>query len=101
MTSESGHSKLLLVHKSNNVIRDVCHVEALVMIRVAHISVVEEPDISHVKDFIALHGEELLKVFNWLDQVREPNQSWKILSFALKQGTSELNGLSALLLLSL
>ena len=43
------------------------HIEALMVIRVAHISVIKKPDISHVQDFASLHGEKSLKVFNWFD----------------------------------
>jgi len=71
------------------------------VIRVAHVSVVEKPNISHVKNLIAILGKELLKVFNWLDQIREPNQSRKIVSLALQELTSELNGPGIVLLLGL
>ena len=32
MTSNSGHSDLMIVHESNDVLRDVVHVERIMMI---------------------------------------------------------------------
>lgn len=91
VTSKSGHGKLLLIHKSDDVCRDILHGKALVVIGITHVSVVEKPHISNVQNLALLHFKELLEVFRWLDKVTEPNHGWEIWFFALQKGTSELH----------
>ena len=73
------------------------HIEALVMVGVAHVSVVKEPHISHVEDLVSWLIKEGGEVLNWLDQITEPDHSWEIASSSLKQCTSELNSLSGIM----
>lgn len=64
--SKSGHGDFLFIHKPDNVCRDVLHLEAAVMVGVAHVSIVEQPHVSNVQNLAVLHFEELLEVFRWL-----------------------------------
>jgi len=91
VASESCHSNLLIIHKSNNVCRDVSHSEALVMVGVTHVSVVNEPHISNIEDLAIFLLEELLEVFRWLNEVTEPNHGWEIGLLSLQESTSKLN----------
>lgn len=52
VTSQSGHTNLMLVHKSGNVISAFFPSEELGVIRVAEITRVEDVDISLVDDFV-------------------------------------------------
>lgn len=45
------------------------HSEALVMVGVTHISVVDKPDISDIEDFATLHFKEFFEVFRWFNEV--------------------------------
>ena len=91
VTSESDHGQLLLVHETNDIVRDRFHGEVIVMIRVSHVSVVQKPDVSDIKDLVALLVEELLEVLNWLNKVTEPNHSGEIMFFTLEELASQFN----------
>ena len=67
------------------------HIEAGVMVGITHVSVIKEPDISHVKDLIALHGEEFLEVLRWFDKVAEPNHGGEVGFLSLQECASELD----------
>ena len=67
----------------------------------AHVSDVEQPHISDIKNFGVLLGEEILEVFSWLDQITEPQHSRQIWSLALEELTSDLYFVSVCLVLGL
>ena len=53
-----------------------CHVKALMMVRVTHVSDVEKPDVSYIKDLATFLSEECFKVLSWLYQITKPEHSW-------------------------
>jgi NTP pyrophosphatase (non-canonical NTP hydrolase) len=71
------------------------------MVRVTKISVVEKPDVSDIEDLVLGVIEEFGEVFSWLNEVTEPNHSWKIGPSAWEESTTELNTLGVLLTSSL
>jgi hypothetical protein len=71
--------------------------ERLMMIRVSHVSVVEEPDVPDVEDLVVRASEELLEVFSRLKQVREPDKCGKVTLSTLNELASQLNLLILLL----
>lgn len=89
VTSKSGHCQLLLVHKSSNIVRDLFHSKTFVVIRVSHVSIVEQPNVSGVQDLVVWVGEEWSEVFNWLDKVTEPDHSREIWLSSLEESSSE------------
>lgn len=97
VTTESSHSQLLLIHKANDIPLDVVHLEALVMVRVAHVAVVDEPDVAHIKDLVVGPVEERSKVFDGLNEVSEPDERGHVRLSALKMNTSQLDGVGVLL----
>lgn len=101
MSSISGHSQFLLVHKSSDISRDVLHLKAFVMVRVAHVSVVHEPYVSDIKNLFALAFKELLKVGRGFNKIREPKHCWEVRVLALEESSSEVDGMSRRLLLGL
>ena len=76
----------------NNRMRNTyCHIKALMMIRVTHVSDIKKPDVSHIKHFISFLSEECFKVFSWFYQITKPKHSWKIISSTLKESTFEID----------
>lgn len=67
------------------------------MIRVSEVTIVQEPDISHIEDLVVGAIEEMSEVLAWLEQVREPNHCWEIALSALNEVTSKLDLVSLLL----
>jgi hypothetical protein len=61
------------------------------MIGFAHVSVIHEPDVSNIKDFIPLLCEEFLEVSRWFNQIGEPDHGWQIGFLSLQEGTFELD----------
>jgi hypothetical protein len=76
VSSKSGHRQLLFVHKSHDIVGNVIHIERFVVVRVSHVSVIEEPHISDVKNLVIFFSEELLEVLNRFDKITEPNHCW-------------------------
>lgn len=101
MTSISGHSQFLLVHKSSDISRDVLHLKAFMMVRVTHVSVVDEPYVSNIEDLFALTFKEFLKVGCGFNKIGEPEHCWEVRVLALEESSSELDGLSRRLFLGL
>ena len=77
--------------KHTDTILTYTHFKAIMVIRVAHISVVEKPNVSHVQDLIIWSCEEFFEVLCGFDQITKPDQSWEITSVALKEFTSQSN----------
>ena len=71
------------------------------VIRVTHVSIIEEPNISNIKNFASLVFEERLKVLNGLDKIGEPDHGGEISSSTGKELSTELNILSVVLSLGL
>ena len=71
--------------------------EALVMIGVTEVSVVEQPDIAHVEHFVVGAGEELSEVLGGLEEISEPDHGGQIRASALEEVTPQLNLVSVLL----
>lgn len=67
------------------------HSEARVVVRVSHVSDVQEPHVPHVEDLGVLLGEEGLKVLSGLDQVAEPDERRQVDLSSLEELASELN----------
>ena len=67
------------------------------MVRVTEVTVVEEPHVADVENFVVRTIEETIEILCWLQEVREPNQSWEICPSSLKESSSELNLVSFLL----
>lgn len=77
------------------------HIKARVMVRVAHVSVVEEPNVSHVEHLVAFFFKKWLEVFRWFDQVAEPDHRWQIMLSTLEESSSKLDRASVIFVLSL
>lgn len=67
------------------------------MIGVAHVSVVDHPDVSVVEDLVVGPQEELSEVLTGLQQVRQPNEGGQVTCSALQEFTSQLHFVSLLL----
>lgn len=93
MATNCCHCDFLLVHEPYDIIGDLIHIVRLVVIRVTLVSVIEQPDISHISDFIVSSCEEGLEVFCGFDQFREPNKCGQILLFAWNVSASEFNSI--------
>ena len=64
------------------------HIEAGVVVRVAHVSNVDQPNVSHIKDLVSGVREELLEIRGRLNQVTKPDHGGQIMLPSLKIGTS-------------
>ena len=71
--------------------------EGVVVIRVAHISVVQKPHVSVVLDFVVLSVEKLLEILTGLDQVGEPDHCGQVCMSSLQEGASQSHFLGILL----
>ena len=71
--------------------------EALVMIGVTEVSVVEEPDVADVEDFVVGACEELSEVLGGLEEISEPDHGGQVGASALEEVTPQLNLVSVLL----
>jgi hypothetical protein len=71
--------------------------EALVMIGVTEVSVVEQPDIAHVEHFVVGACEELSEVLGGLEEISEPDHGGQICASALEEVPPQLNLVSVLL----
>ena len=71
--------------------------EALVMIGVTEVSVVEQPDIADVEHLVVGAGEELSEVLGWLEEISEPDHGGQVGTSALEEVPSQLNLVSVLL----
>lgn len=98
VTTKGSHSELLLIHETDNIVGDLIHGEALVMIGVAHVAVVNEPDVADVKDLVVGSVEERSEVFSRLNEVSEPDHGRHVRLSAGKMNTSQLDVLSFVLL---
>jgi hypothetical protein len=65
--------------------------EGFMMVRVSEVSVIEQPHISVVQDFIVGLGEEVFEVGSRLAQVSQPDQGGKVLCSSFDELTSQLN----------
>jgi len=90
MSSESGHGELLFIHEAYDVVSNIVHSEAVVVVGVTHVSNVEQPDVSHTKDLIVRVVEEGFKVGSGLDQIAEPDKSRQVVSPSLEESSTEL-----------
>lgn len=88
VTSDSGHGNLLLVHEPDDVLREVVHVVRSMVVRVALVSVVQEPHVSDIGDLVRVLSEERLEGSSVLDVVGKPNESWHVLSLGSDELTS-------------
>jgi hypothetical protein len=75
--------------------------ERLVVVRLAEVSVVNQPHISVVKDFVLRLQEERLEVCYGFTEVGEPEKGGKILGAALEEVSSQVHILGVLLVLTL
>lgn len=91
VSTNSGKSDLVRVHKSDDIVRDLLHVVRVVVVRVSLVTVVEEPNVSDFSNFVVLSIEEGLEVLSRLDQLGKPNQSGEILLLSLQVLASELH----------
>ena len=71
--------------------------EAVVVVRVSEVAVVDEPHVSVVEDLVVLAGEELLEVLRWLKQISQPDHGREVCSTALQEFASQLHLVSLLL----
>ena len=71
--------------------------EALVMIGVTKVSVVEEPDIADVEDFVVGACEELSEVLGGLEEISEPDHGGQVGASAFEEVPPQLDLVSVLL----
>ena len=57
------------------------------VIRLTLVSVVKEPDVSHVEHLVLPLAEEVLEVACWLSELRQPDHCWQIGLTTLKKCT--------------
>jgi hypothetical protein len=68
-----------------------------VVIRVSKVSVVEEPDVADIEDFVVGASEEFSEVLTWLEEVGKPDHGWQVTVSSLEELASELHLVSLLL----
>lgn len=73
ISSESSYLK-----NEKEVIRAYIHIKRLVVVGTALISVVEEPDVSDIGDFVIWASKEGLEVLGGFNELRQPNHSWQV-----------------------
>ena len=71
------------------------------MVRVTHVSVVDEPYVSNIENLFALTFKERLKVARGFNKIGEPEHGWEVRLLALEESSSEVDGMSRRLLLGL
>lgn len=70
VASNSSHGDLVFVHPADNVCTHLVHVVRIVVVGVALIPVVQQPDVSNGCDFVVRACEEGLKILCILNQLR-------------------------------
>jgi len=90
VTSDSGHSNLLLIHPTDNVSTHFLnlnylleikpstylHVIGCVVIGRTLVSVIKQHHVSHIKHFVSLVGKKFFKVLSRFRNLRKPYHSW-------------------------
>lgn len=94
VTTKSSHGQLLLVHETDDIGRDLVHGETLMMVRVTHVAVVNEPDVANVEDLVVGSVEERSEVLGRFDEVSEPDHGRHVGLSASEMDTSQLDSFS-------
>jgi len=100
VASNSGHCNLFLVHEADNVVAHFVKAERLVVVRFAEVSVIYQPHVSVVKNFVLRLQEEGLEVCYRLAEVSKPEKGGKILGATLEEVSSQIHILGVLLVLT-
>ena len=48
------------------------------VIGIAKVAVIEEPDVADVEDFVIGASEELCEILTGLEEIRQPDHGWQI-----------------------
>ena len=91
VTTNRRHRDLLFVHPPDDVGGDAIHVERIMMVRLALITVVEKPDVAHVANLVLALSEERLEVLCRLSDLWKPNHGWQVRLATLHERTLKSN----------
>jgi hypothetical protein len=69
-----------------------------VVVGVAKVAVIEEPDVADIEDLVIGASEELCEVLAGLEKIRQPNHGWQVTLSSLKEVSSQLDLISVLLM---
>lgn len=91
VSSNRGHRDVLFVHETDNVSCHVLEVVAGVMVGVALVAIVEQPNVADVENTVRPLSEELLEVLSRFCDLWQPNHCRQVLLATLQQSALKLH----------
>ena len=86
MATNRCHCDVLLVHPSDDISCDAVHIIRGMMVRLALIAIVEEPDIADFQDLVSTLAKEFREVLCRLRDLWKPNHGRQVLLATLHEG---------------